>query len=136
MFLSCLLCHRDLPQYGHKQWQSYFGRTFDVYTKLWKFQQQHRSLLTHHFLFCTVVLSRWDCMPEVMLRGSGLKPNTQLNSTPVPTHQNEHTAYNRQFSMEWFQRFDLVYALTVPLYFYSIYVTMIQILDRITILKE
>ncbi|KAL3871080.1 hypothetical protein ACJMK2_039100 [Sinanodonta woodiana] len=32
---------RDLPQYGHKQWQSYFGRTFDVYTKLWKFQQQH-----------------------------------------------------------------------------------------------
>jgi hypothetical protein len=33
---------RDLPQYGHKQWQPYFGRTFDVYTKLWKFQQQHR----------------------------------------------------------------------------------------------
>ncbi|CAF1021702.1 unnamed protein product [Adineta steineri] len=36
---------RDLPQYGHKQWQPYFGRTFDVYTKLWKFQQQHRVLL-------------------------------------------------------------------------------------------
>lgn len=36
---------RDLPQYGHKQWQSYFGRTFDVYTRLWKFQQQHRQLL-------------------------------------------------------------------------------------------
>ncbi|GFV61779.1 protein SCAI [Trichonephila clavipes] len=34
---------RDLPQYGHKQWQAYFGRTFDVYTKLWKFQQQHRG---------------------------------------------------------------------------------------------
>ena len=33
---------RDLPQYGHKQWQPYFGRTFDIYTKLWKFQQQHR----------------------------------------------------------------------------------------------
>lgn len=37
---------RDLPQYGHKQWQSYFGRTFDVYTKLWKFQQQHRLFLS------------------------------------------------------------------------------------------
>lgn len=36
-------CCRDLPQYGHRQWQSYFGKTFDVYTKLWKFQQQHRS---------------------------------------------------------------------------------------------
>uniref|UniRef100_A0A182SYN9 Protein SCAI n=1 Tax=Anopheles maculatus TaxID=74869 RepID=A0A182SYN9_9DIPT len=36
---------RDLPQYGHRQWQAYFGRTFDVYTKLWKFQQQHRLVL-------------------------------------------------------------------------------------------
>ncbi|KAJ6598489.1 Protein SCAI, partial [Pseudolycoriella hygida] len=36
---------RDLPQYGHRQWQAYFGRTFDVYTKLWKFQQQHRMTL-------------------------------------------------------------------------------------------
>ncbi|XP_022687352.1 protein SCAI-like isoform X2 [Varroa jacobsoni] len=25
--------------------QAYFGRTFDVYTRLWKFQQQHRQLL-------------------------------------------------------------------------------------------
>jgi hypothetical protein len=32
-------------QYGHKQWQGYFGRTFDIYTKLWKFQQQHRAIL-------------------------------------------------------------------------------------------
>ena len=36
---------RDMPQYGHKQWQAYFGRTFDIYTKLWKFQQQHRPIL-------------------------------------------------------------------------------------------
>ena len=36
---------RDMPQYGHKQWQAYFGRTFDIYTKLWKFQQQHRAIL-------------------------------------------------------------------------------------------
>ena len=34
-----------LCQYGHKQWQAYFGRTFDIYTKLWKFQQQHRAVL-------------------------------------------------------------------------------------------
>uniref|UniRef100_A0A8B9KU87 Suppressor of cancer cell invasion n=1 Tax=Astyanax mexicanus TaxID=7994 RepID=A0A8B9KU87_ASTMX len=46
---------RDLPQYGHKQWQSYFGRTFDVYTKLWKFQQQHRSVLDNRY-----GLKRWQ----------------------------------------------------------------------------
>jgi len=35
---------RDVPQFG-KQWQPYFQRTFEVYTKLWKFQQIHRTVL-------------------------------------------------------------------------------------------
>ncbi|CAF0939890.1 unnamed protein product [Didymodactylos carnosus] len=46
---------RDLPQYGHKQWQPYFGRTFDIYTKLWKFQQQHRVILDSKY-----GLKRWQ----------------------------------------------------------------------------
>ncbi|XP_065352751.1 protein SCAI isoform X2 [Cloeon dipterum] len=46
---------RDLPQYGHKQWQAYFGRTFDIYTKLWKFQQQHRQILDSKY-----GLKRWQ----------------------------------------------------------------------------
>ncbi|XP_050702874.1 protein SCAI-like isoform X2 [Eriocheir sinensis] len=46
---------RDLPQYGHKQWQAYFGRTFDIYTKLWKYQQQHRQILDAKF-----GLKRWQ----------------------------------------------------------------------------
>ena len=44
-----------MPQYGHKQWQAYFGRTFDIYTKLWKFQQQHRAVLDHRY-----GLKRWQ----------------------------------------------------------------------------
>ena len=48
---------RELPLYGHKnsQWQAYFGRTFDVYTKLWKFQQQHRQILDQKYN-----LKRWQ----------------------------------------------------------------------------
>ncbi|CDS43152.1 conserved hypothetical protein [Echinococcus multilocularis] len=46
---------RDLPQYGHKQWQTYFGRTFDVYTKLWKFQRLHRAVLDEMY-----GLTRWQ----------------------------------------------------------------------------
>ena len=46
---------RDLPPYGHKQWQGYFGRTFDIYTKLWKFQQQHRTILDARY-----GLKRWQ----------------------------------------------------------------------------
>ncbi|CAH8435659.1 unnamed protein product [Heterobilharzia americana] len=46
---------RDLPQHGHRQWKAYFGRTFDVYTKLWKFQQQHRQKLDELY-----GLKRWQ----------------------------------------------------------------------------
>ena len=35
---------RDLPPTG-KNWQPYFQRTFEVYTKLWKFQQVNRVIL-------------------------------------------------------------------------------------------
>ncbi|KYR01044.1 UPF0682 family protein [Tieghemostelium lacteum] len=35
---------RDLPQFG-RQWQPFFQKTFEIYTKLWKFQQQYRSIL-------------------------------------------------------------------------------------------
>ncbi|KAI7863893.1 hypothetical protein BDF14DRAFT_1839553 [Spinellus fusiger] len=37
---------RDLPPTGsHRQWRPYFEKTFEVYTKLWKFQQSHRPIL-------------------------------------------------------------------------------------------
>ena len=37
--MSISLCsiydqHRDLPQFGHKHWQTHFGKTFDVYTRV------------------------------------------------------------------------------------------------------
>ncbi|XP_028394709.1 protein SCAI-like [Dendronephthya gigantea] len=46
---------RDLPQFGHKSWQTQFGRTFDIYTKLWKFQQENRSVLDKKYK-----LKRWQ----------------------------------------------------------------------------
>ncbi|KAI9343185.1 protein SCAI [Obelidium mucronatum] len=41
---------RDLPPTG-KNWQPYFQRTFEVYTKLWKFQQTHRLVLENKDLY-------------------------------------------------------------------------------------
>ncbi|KAJ1935299.1 hypothetical protein EC988_008527, partial [Linderina pennispora] len=48
---------RDLPEIGSKFWQPHFQRTFDVYTRLWKFQGQHRLLLEkpEHY-----GLKRWE----------------------------------------------------------------------------
>ncbi|KAI9095450.1 protein SCAI [Phlyctochytrium arcticum] len=47
---------RDLPPTG-RNWQPYFQRTFEVYTKLWKFQQLHRPILENKEYHG---LKRWD----------------------------------------------------------------------------
>ncbi|KAI8378542.1 hypothetical protein BD560DRAFT_389678 [Blakeslea trispora] len=49
---------RDLPPTGsHRQWRPYFEKTFEVYTKLWKFQQTHRSILEDKSNYG---LKRWE----------------------------------------------------------------------------
>ena len=37
---------RDLPPYGNSRWEHHFHKAFHVYSKLWKFQQEHREVLT------------------------------------------------------------------------------------------
>ena len=33
---------RDLPPYGSGHWEQHFHKAFHIYSKLWKFQQDHR----------------------------------------------------------------------------------------------
>lgn len=33
---------RDLPPYGNSRWEHHFHKAFHIYSKLWKFQQDHR----------------------------------------------------------------------------------------------
>lgn len=47
---------RDLPQFG-RHWQPYFQKTFEIYTKLWKYQQQHRAVLENVDIYG---LKRWE----------------------------------------------------------------------------
>ena len=37
---------RDLPPYGAARWEHRFHKAFHVHSKLWKFQQEHREVLT------------------------------------------------------------------------------------------
>ncbi|KAI9014455.1 protein SCAI [Phycomyces nitens] len=49
---------RDLPPTGnHRQWRPYFEKTFEVYTKLWRFQQAHRPILENKNNYG---LKRWE----------------------------------------------------------------------------
>ncbi|KAF9999873.1 hypothetical protein BGZ65_004832, partial [Modicella reniformis] len=45
----------DLPPTGSKQWQPYFQKTFEIFAKLWRFQQQNRFVLEN-----TYRLKRWE----------------------------------------------------------------------------
>ncbi|KAI8345429.1 protein SCAI [Mortierella sp. GBAus27b] len=46
---------RDLPPVGSKQWQPYYQKTFEIYSKLWRFQQQNRFVLENSY-----GLKRWE----------------------------------------------------------------------------
>jgi len=47
---------RELPPTG-RNWQPQFQRTFEVYTRIWKFQQQHRVVLENKDYYD---LKRWE----------------------------------------------------------------------------
>lgn len=47
---------RELPQFG-KEWKQHFQATFEVYTKLWKYQQMHRAVLESQE---SLSLKRWE----------------------------------------------------------------------------
>ncbi|KAL2916941.1 hypothetical protein HK105_203373 [Polyrhizophydium stewartii] len=47
---------RELPPTG-RSWQSHYQRTFEVFTKIWKYQQTHRTILEHKELYG---LKRWE----------------------------------------------------------------------------
>ncbi|KAJ2993710.1 hypothetical protein HDV02_002113 [Globomyces sp. JEL0801] len=47
---------RELPPTG-RNWPPHFQRTFEVYTRLWKFQQQHRAVLENKDYYD---LKRWE----------------------------------------------------------------------------
>lgn len=37
---------RDLPPYGNSRWEHHYHKAFHIYSKLWKFQQENREVLT------------------------------------------------------------------------------------------
>ncbi|KAI9598912.1 protein SCAI [Syncephalis fuscata] len=46
---------RDLTPLGSRHWRGYFQKTFEVYTRLWQFQQKHRTMLVDAY-----GLKRWE----------------------------------------------------------------------------
>ncbi|KAL7980900.1 hypothetical protein Chor_002054 [Crotalus horridus] len=149
-FIFNLLSYRDLPQYGQKQWQSYFGRTFDVYTKLWKFQQQHR--LTCAFLFRSPMKTSpgQSVRPEALADwGDRLQDWAALLPLLVSSHslRTSETSYlNEAFSFYSAIRQRSYYSqvnkedrpelVVKKLRYYARFIVVCLLLNKMTVVKE
>ncbi|XP_065214251.1 protein SCAI [Planococcus citri] len=89
---------RDLPQCGQKIWQGYFGRTFDVYTKLWKYQQQHRHILDRRY-----GLKRWQ-IGEIASKIGQLYYHYYLRTSDINNLWEAYSFYSAIRSRQYYSR--------------------------------
>jgi len=88
---------RDLPPTGgYKQWHPYFQRTFEVYTKLWKFQQQHRQALETEY-----GLKRWE-IGEVASKIGQLYYHYYLRTSETNYLHESYVFYDAIFQRNYF----------------------------------
>ncbi|KAK6470752.1 protein SCAI [Huso huso] len=124
---------RDLPQYGHKQWQSYFGRTFDVYTKLWKFQQQHRQVLDHRY-----GLKRWQ-IGEIASKIGQLYYHYYLRTSET-SYLNEafsfYSAIRQRSYYSQVNKEDRPELVVKKLRYYARYIVVCLLLNKMDLVKD
>ncbi|MBN3291859.1 SCAI protein, partial [Polypterus senegalus] len=124
---------RDLPQYGHKQWQSYFGRTFDVYTKLWKFQQQHRQVLDNRY-----GLKRWQ-IGEIASKIGQLYYHYYLRTSET-SYLNEafsfYSAIRQRSYYSQVSKEDRPELVVKKLRYYARYIVVCLLLNKMDLVKE
>ncbi|XP_041090296.1 protein SCAI-like [Polyodon spathula] len=124
---------RDLPQYGHKQWQSYFGRTFDVYTKLWKFQQQHRQVLDNRY-----GLKRWQ-IGEIASKIGQLYYHYYLRTSET-SYLNEafsfYSAIRQRSYYSQVNKEDRPELVVKKLRYYARYIVVCLLLNKMDLVKD
>ncbi|XP_068732989.1 protein SCAI-like [Montipora capricornis] len=124
---------RDLPQFGHKHWQTHFGKTFDVYTRLWKFQQKHRSILDSKYN-----LKRWQ-IGEIASKIGQLYYHYYLRTSEANyLHESfafysaiRSRAYYSQASKE--EKSDLM---VKKLRYYARFIVVCLLLNKVDLVKE
>ena len=87
---------RDLPLYGGNKWDSYFNKAFQVYTRLWKFQQENRPALVESGL------KRWE-IGEIASRIGQLYYNYYMRTSDVGFLSESYIFYEAILSREYFK---------------------------------
>ncbi|XP_073391131.1 uncharacterized protein [Physcomitrium patens] len=90
---------REFPAYGRNKWDFYFHKTFQVYSKLWKFQQENRAKLVE------MGLKRWE-IGEIASRIGQLYYNYYLRTSDSKFLTESFIFYEAIFSREYFKEYD------------------------------
>lgn len=120
---------RDLPQYENKQWQLYFQKTFEIYTKLWKYQQEKRAILENRDYYG---LKRWE-IGEIASKIGQLYYHYYLRTSETLYLQESFVFYDAIRSRFYFK--DILEAQSAPLMikklrYYARFVVVCLLLDR------
>ncbi|XP_001626466.2 protein SCAI [Nematostella vectensis] len=124
---------RDLPQFGGKHWQTHFGKTFDVYTRLWKFQQQNRTILDEHYH-----LKRWQ-IGEIASKIGQLYYHYYLRTSETNHLQESFAFYSAIRSRAYYsqaskeEKPDLM---VKKLRYYARYTVVCLLLNKMDLVKE
>lgn len=115
---------RDLPPYGGNRWESYFNKAFQVYTKLWKFQQENRQALVD------AGLKRWE-IGEIASRIGQLYYNYYMRTSDATFLSESYIFYEAIMTREYFK--DTSKDVTLAnkhLRFYARFIVVCLLLNR------
>lgn len=87
---------RDFPPYGRNKWDHYFHKAFQVYSRLWKFQQEHRHQLVE------VGLKRWE-IGEIASRIGQLYYNYYLRTSDAKFLSEAYIFYEAILTRDYFK---------------------------------
>lgn len=115
---------RDLPPYGGNKWDNYFHKAFQVYTKLWKYQQENRHTLVD------AGLKRWE-IGEIASRIGQLYYNYYLRTSDATFLSESYIFYEAIVSREYFKDTGKDVALANKhLRFYARFIVVCLLLNR------
>ncbi|XP_046844065.1 protein SCAI-like [Xenia sp. Carnegie-2017] len=124
---------RDIPQFGHKNWQAQFGKTFATYSKLWKFQQENRSVLDKRYN-----LKRWQ-IGEIASKIGQLYYHYYLRTSESSYLQEAFSFYMAIRSRAYYtnaSKFGTSDLMVKKLRYYARFVVVSLLLNKMNFVKE
>jgi len=125
---------RDLPAYG-REWQTYFTKTFEVFTKLWRFQQEKRKVLENKENYG---LKRWE-VGDIASKIGQLYYHYYLRTSETNYLQESFVFYNAIRSRLYFKdisKAKSVILVVKKLRYFARFIMVCLLLDKTSVVEE